>query len=96
MKKLTFDAPSGFTVTVANQKVLDYDRGRQFCEITNASPSVKVFISFGTHPAEVNKGTFLMPNGGTVTLTELYMRSTQQVNAIADGGSANIAIQIGR
>ena len=96
MKRLIFDAPSGFSVTTASQQVLASDRARQFCEISNTSPSVRVYISFGEHAAVVGKGTFLAPNGGTTTLTEAYMRSMQKVNAIADGGTAVVAIQIGR
>jgi len=96
MKKLFFDAPTGFTVTTASQEVLAADRARQFTEIVNVSPSVTVFLAFGEHDAEVNKGTPLMPNGGTVTLTAEYMRCMQRVSAICGSTTAPIAIQVGR
>lgn len=96
MKLLTFDAPSNFTATTTSQQVLAADNKRVFCEITNTHASAIVYLSFGPHNAVVGKGTPLMPNGGTVTLTEEYMRCRQAVNAIASAGTANIAISIGR
>lgn len=96
MKTLTFDAPSNFTVTTSSQQVLAADSKRVFCEIINTHASAKIFLAFGAHDAVANKGTCLMPNGGTLTLTEEYMKCRQRVSAICDTGTANAAIQIGR
>lgn len=96
MKTLTFDAPSNFMATTSSQEVLVADQKRIFCEIINTHTTAKVYLAFGAHDAVVGKGTCLMPNGGTLTLTEEYMRCKQRVSGICDAGTANIAIQIGR
>lgn len=95
MKKLIFQAPQNFTATTSSQKMLDADPRRTFVEFVNLHLTQKAFIAYGSNPAELNKGTVLMPNGGVVTLTPEYARSTQQVNVIAEGNTI-IAIQVGK
>ncbi len=90
MKNLTMRAPQSFTASGTSQVMLGADPRRYFAEIANPHPTAIAYLSYGTNPAVLGKGTVLMPNGGTTTLIDARV----QINVISTG-TPELAIQAG-
>lgn len=96
MKRLTFDAPTNKTVGTQSVEVLTADQRRVFCEIINTHATNKVYLAFGANDAVLNKGTCLLPNGGSVRMEPKYFNCRQRISAIASDADTVLAISIGR
>jgi len=98
MKKLKFDAPTNKAVTNVSSLLIDLDAettAYKFVEFTNTGAS-DVFISFNDHTAVVNKGTVVLPFGGSFTMVSPFLESGGKVNCISNSGGENICITTAR
>lgn len=87
---LTASAPAAASVGVTHGQVLAANANRRGLVLVNTSTNV-ISIAFGSS-AVLNSGITLEPNGGSFTMDE-YTFTTAAVDAIASGGSSNLAIQ---
>lgn len=98
MKKLVFDPPANKAVTTESSLLLDLDSPSvkyHFVEFINISATI-VFLAFGNNPAELDKGTPVMPNGGVFTLLAPYLQGYGKINVISQAGGETICITTAR
>lgn len=82
-------AISNYTATTTSGTAVSANSNRSSLVITNSGAN-GVFINFG-EAAEVNKGIYLSPNGGTFTMGRNTF-SKNLVSAITATGTSNICV----
>lgn len=88
--ELSGSAPNNVTVNTASTSIVAQNSNRKGLIIQNTGDE-DVFLAVG-HPAELNKGIYLIDGGGTWVMDELTF-TTEEISGIVASGITNISVQ---
>ena len=84
--------PTSALVGTESQEIAAINTGRRGIVLQNWHSTNTIFLAFGVHAAEINKGIALSPNGGCFVMDE-NMFTSGVINAIATGANTLLTIQ---